>query len=63
VITAEAYLTNPKYLITNTGEVEFLGTDVELVSELVDLDSLKVRKPSPSETIQETSDISRDGPA
>tara|TARA_R100001509_G_scaffold156901_1_gene120564 strand:+ start:155 stop:910 length:756 start_codon:yes stop_codon:yes gene_type:complete len=62
VITAEAYLPNPKYLVTNTGEIEFLGTDVRLVDRLVDIDTVAGRKPDPSETIRETSDISRVGP-
>ena len=60
VITAEAYLPNPK--VTNTGEIEFLGTDVRLVDRLVDIDTVAGRKPDPSETIRETSDISRVGP-
>tara|TARA_R100000458_G_scaffold2536_3_gene2072 strand:+ start:2537 stop:3280 length:744 start_codon:yes stop_codon:yes gene_type:complete len=37
VLTAEAYLPNPKYLITNTGEIEFLGTDVQIVGEGEDI--------------------------
>ena len=33
VITAEAYLPSPKYLITSTGEIESLGLDFEFVGE------------------------------
>lgn len=29
IVTAEAYLTNPKYLITSTGEIERMGVDFE----------------------------------
>mgnify|MGYP003647833394 CR=1 FL=1 len=37
VVTAEAYLPNPKYLITNTGEIEFLGTDIQILSREKDI--------------------------
>ena len=33
VVTAEAYLPSPKYLITSTGEIETLGLDFEFVNE------------------------------
>ena len=33
VVTAEAYLPSPKYLITSTGEIESLGLDFEFVSD------------------------------
>jgi len=33
VVTAEAYLPSPKYLITSTGEIETLGLDFEFVSD------------------------------
>jgi hypothetical protein len=31
IVTAEAYLTNPKYLITSTGEIERMGIDFEFI--------------------------------
>ena len=31
IITAEAYLSNPKYLITSTGEIERMGVDFEFI--------------------------------
>tara|TARA_R110002012_G_scaffold296470_1_gene493819 strand:+ start:815 stop:1579 length:765 start_codon:yes stop_codon:yes gene_type:complete len=37
VLTAEAYLPNPKYLITNTGEIEFLGTDIQILARDKDI--------------------------
>jgi len=55
VITAEAYLPNSKYLITNTGEIEFLGTDVELIKSRFDIDvqsKLPMSGTTPDETFQ-----------
>ena len=37
VLTAEAYLPNPKYLITNTGDIEFLGTDIQILERSKDI--------------------------
>lgn len=33
IITAEAYLSNPKYLITSTGEIERMGIDFEFIDD------------------------------
>tara|TARA_R110000822_G_scaffold4185_1_gene18035 strand:- start:2216 stop:4915 length:2700 start_codon:yes stop_codon:yes gene_type:complete len=33
IITAEAYLSNPKYLITSTGEIERMGVDFEFIDD------------------------------